>query len=191
MVGSMFRIRCIPCSSLRSIPSLPRVGMSLGLDPSLFNVTYFGRGPHENYPDRKSSAEMGIWSTTAKENHFDYIVPSENGSKSDCEWVAFRDEQGSGVCVVSEQTGMNFNASLYSQEELELAKHTYDLPVRENGKSAVHVNIDSSIMGGEFHSCFSTKNLCHCCELQMSCQCLSLTDFLRPFHTQSEETQGT
>ena len=136
-----------PCPSLRVIPSLPRVGMSLGLDSSLFNVTYLGRGPHENYPDRKSGAEMGIWSTTAKENDFEYIFPSENGSKSDCEWVSFRDERGNGVCIVHEQSGMNFNASLYSQTEFHLAKHTCDLPVRENRKFPVHVNIDHKIMG--------------------------------------------
>jgi hypothetical protein len=139
--------RVSPSSSLRAIPSLPRVGMSLSLDSSLFNVMYFGRGPHENYPDRQTSAEMGIWATTAKENDFEYIVPSENGSKSDCEWIAFRDESGNGVCVIPEVDTMNFNASLYSQEEFHMAKHTYDLPVRENGKAPVHVNLDHRIMG--------------------------------------------
>jgi len=137
----------VPCPSLRAIPSLPRVGMSLGLDSSLFHITFFGRGPHENYPDRKSSAELGVWSTTAKENAFEYIVPSENGSKSDCDWVAFRDESGNGVCVIPEQTSINFSASLYSQEEFHLAAHTYDLPIRENGKAPVHANIDFKLMG--------------------------------------------
>lgn len=139
--------RILPCPSLRAIPSLPRVGMTLGLDSSLCNVTYFGRGPHENYPDRQCSAEMDIWATTAKENDFMYIVPSENGSKSDCEWMAFRDNSGFGVCVVPELSTMNFNASLYSQEEFHQAKHTFDLPVRENGKTPVHVNLDHRIMG--------------------------------------------
>lgn len=137
----------IPCRSIRSIPSLPRVGVSMALDSSLFNISYFGRGPHENYPDRKSGAQLGVWSTTAKENDFEYIVPSENGSKSDCDWVAFRDESGYGVCVVPEPAGINFNASLYSQEEFHLAKHTYDLPARQNGTSPIHFNIDAKLMG--------------------------------------------
>jgi beta-galactosidase len=143
-----------PSKSIRNIPSLPRIGLSLQLDSSLFNVQYFGRGPHENYPDRKAGAKVGVWSTTAKENDFQYIVPGENGSKSDCQWVAFRDKRGDGICVVSasEQSedapaGVSFSASLYSQEEFHLATHTCDLPIRANGDSPVHVNIDHKMMG--------------------------------------------
>lgn len=136
-----------PCRILRPLPSLPRVGMTLALDPSLYNVKYFGRGPHENYPDRKTSAEKGIYSTTAKDNDYVYIFPSENGSKSDCDWVAFRDERGTGVCIVPVSNEVSFNASLYSQQEFHLAKHTCDLPIRENGKSPVFVNLDSRLMG--------------------------------------------
>jgi beta-galactosidase len=149
------RNHVIPNKWIQNIPSLPRVGLSLNLDSSLFNVQYFGRGPHENYPDRKAGAEMGIWSTTVKENDFQYIVPGENGSKSDCHWVAFRDRNGDGICVASSESeqsedapaGVSFSASLYSQEEFHLATHTCDLPIRENGSSPVNVNIDHKMMG--------------------------------------------
>ena len=144
----------IPRTSIHKIPSLPRVGLSLKLDSSLFNVQYYGRGPHENYPDRKAGSEMGVWSTTTKENDFQYIVPGENGSKSDCQWVAFRVRIGNGICVVSssEQNGgapaeVSFSASLYSQEEFHFATLTCNLPIRAKGDFPVHVNIDHKMMG--------------------------------------------
>lgn len=144
----------IPSKSIHKIPSLPRVGLSLKLDSSLFNVQYFGRGPQENYPDRKTGSELGVWSTTAKENDFQYIVPGENGSKSDCQWVAFRDRIGNGICIVPSSelsgdapAGVSFSASLYSQEEFHFATHTFNLPIRANGDFPVHVNIDHKLMG--------------------------------------------
>lgn len=144
----------IPHKRLSKIPSLPRIGVSMKLHRSFYDILYFGKGPGENYTDRNSGSTMGIWKTSAKDNEFNYIFPSENGNKTDCQWVAFRDDRGSGVCVVAESKkgtsvhgGLNFSASLNSQQELYEANHTCDLEVRENGSAPVHVNIDYKLMG--------------------------------------------
>ena len=121
------------------------------LDESLNRIQYFGRGPHENYPDRKASAEFGVFKTTPEEmSYLKYIVPSENGSRSDCEWTSFRTKNDEGLCIVckgDDASDGNFScsASLYSNSELDLATHTRDLPDRKQG--TIHVNIDHQLMG--------------------------------------------
>jgi beta-galactosidase len=145
--------RLMPQSILRRTPSLPRVGMKLVLDSSLFHIQYFGRGPVENYPDRKSGSEMGVYGTTPLGMGYDkYIVPVENGSRSDCQWVSFLSDEGDGVCIVSntdggKPTSFSSSALLYSANELHDATHTSDLPKRSNGQDPIHVHVDHKIMG--------------------------------------------
>lgn len=147
-----------PSRDLLKMPSLPRVGLTCALNPLLFNVMYYGKGPHENYPDRKASTQMSVWKTTAKEMSYPhYVVPGETGSRSDCEWVAFQDDDGNGICVVSDgparpeikgvRSNFSCSAILHSATELHGALHTYDLPVRENGEHFIYVNLDHKIMG--------------------------------------------
>jgi hypothetical protein len=142
--------RVTPRPYLRSVPSLPRVGFSFVLNPSLSHIQYFGRGPEENYPDRKSASWKGIWSGRPSQIGYNYIVPSENGNRSDCEWVSFHrsDDENTGVIVVAEPGGnFNFSALLHSANELQYASHTCDLDRREDGIHPVHVNIDHKLMG--------------------------------------------
>ena len=130
-----------PTKLLRNIPSLPRIGNRFVLHPSLFYVTYFGNGPFETYPDRKSSAQVRLWKTTALDMHVNYIVPGENGNRTDCRWVCFMDGCGSGLMILSDSL-FHFSANLHSQEELHCAKHTSDLEVRENGKDSIYGAFD-------------------------------------------------
>jgi beta-galactosidase len=145
--------RLMPQSILRRTPSIPRVGMKLVLDSSLFHIQYFGRGPGENYPDRKSGSEMGVYGTTPLGMGYDkYIVPVENGSRSDCQWLSFLSDEGDGVCIVSntdggKPTSFSSSALLYSANELHDATHTSDLPNRSNGQDPIHVHVDHKIMG--------------------------------------------
>jgi beta-galactosidase len=139
---------------LRRTPSLPRVGMRMSLDPSLYRIQYYGRGPEENYPDRKSAAEMGVHQTTPHQMAYSgYIVPGENGSRSDCEYAAFRSVNGDGVGVAMALPNgylgnFAFSALPYSIAELDAAMHTCDLPDRsEEGQHAIHVNLDHALMG--------------------------------------------
>lgn len=142
-----------PLRALKLIPSIPRVGMSMVLDPSLYNIQYYGRGPGENYPDRKASSEMGVYNTTPTDMaYYDYVVPSENGSRSDCEYVALRSDDGNGLCVVSTRRDhspamFSCSALLHTISELHAATHTCDLERRSNGTQPVHVNIDHELMG--------------------------------------------
>jgi beta-galactosidase len=143
----------MPLPPIQVITSLPRVGLSMQLDPSLHRIQYFGRGPHENYPDRKSSAFYGVFETSPKNMAYNqYIVPGENGSRSDCEYISFRSKHGNGFCVVETKADGAISpfccsAQLHSISELHKATHTCDLQKREDGEYPIHVNIDHKLMG--------------------------------------------
>ena len=139
-----------PTAFVKNLPSLPRIGMKTCIDSSFTKIVYVGRGPYENYPDRKTSSDMGRWSTNPTEMHVDYIVPSENGNRCDCRWISFENKSGSGFCIKADESVLNglcFSAQLYETKELHTADHTYDLPERIIGKDPIHFNIDFEMMG--------------------------------------------
>lgn len=127
--------------------------MRFVLHEGLYHIQYEGRGPDENYPDRKAGSHFGQYnSTPADMSYLQYIVPSENGNRSDCSFVAFREKSGNGFCLVntySDDSICAFNCSvqLHSIEELHIATHTSDLEARENGNHPIHVNLDGALMG--------------------------------------------
>lgn len=140
----------VPQPALEDILSIPRIGLTFRLNPELYHVQYYGLGPDENYPDRKSGSEMGVYETSpAGMGYLKYVVPGENGSRSECQWVSFREDTGAGVCIASSANGGSFSCSalLHSASELDQATHTRDLPHRANGEDPIHVNIDHQIMG--------------------------------------------
>jgi beta-galactosidase len=139
------RIR--PKDSIRNITTLPRIGLSFQLNPAFHKIQHFGRGPHENYPDRKSGSQIGLWKTSPSEMGFNYIVPSENGSRSDCKWISFDSGDGGMVVVADFDSSFSCSALLHSADELHHALHTCDLDVRENAMHPIHVNIDHKLLG--------------------------------------------
>ena len=106
-------------------PVLPRFGLRLFLPPDYEKLTYYGRGPIENYCDKNRASWHGVFSSEVKELHEDYIRPQENGSRGDCSYVCVEGSQGN-LQAVSEKP-FSFNASIYTQEELTIKKHNYEL----------------------------------------------------------------
>ena len=102
--------------------ALPRVGLSLMLDPALECMRYYGRGPRENYVDRKTGSVVGVWNSTVSEQYEPYVRPQDNGSKSDVRWVEFTDATGRGVRFQASEP-MFVRALHYSTEDLENARH--------------------------------------------------------------------
>ena len=104
------------------LPQLPRLGLSLMLDPALENVRYYGRGPWENYVDRCSGSDVAYWESTVTEQFVEYARPQDNGYKSDVRWAAFLDAAGDGV-LVKGSVPLFVQALHYGREELELQRH--------------------------------------------------------------------
>jgi beta-galactosidase len=118
-----------------------RVGFTMGVSPSLGSVTWYGRGPHENYCDRKSGSPIGLYTLPAEEMPHGYVRPQENGTRSDVRCMMLQDSSGNGLRV----SGNTFDFSVwpYTQENLQNAQHRHEL------RSCGHltVNIDAAQKG--------------------------------------------
>jgi len=112
-------------------PELPRFGMQMQIPGRFDTVTWFGRGPHETYWDRKTSGAVGLYCGPVKEQIHNYIRPQENGNKTDVRWLALTDDNGLGLLVAGMDL-INFSAWPYTMEDLEQARHDYLLPSRDN-----------------------------------------------------------
>ena len=106
-------------------PDLPRFGVRMFLDKKLSAVRYFGMGPQESYCDKHQAASHGLYRADVEDLHEDYIRPQENGSHYDCEYVELNNSRY-GI-VASAEKAFSFNASYYTQEELEKKTHNYEL----------------------------------------------------------------
>lgn len=106
-------------------PDLPRFGVRMFLDKKLSAVRYFGMGPQESYRDKHQAASHGLYRADVGDLHEDYIRPQENGSHYDCEYVELNNSRY-GI-VASAEKAFSFNASYYTQEELEKKTHNYEL----------------------------------------------------------------
>lgn len=126
---------------------LPRIGMQCKLSADLSQAEWYGRGPHENYADRKSSARMGLYTMPVSELYFPYIRPQENGYRTDTRWLSMVRKDGTGMKIEGDSP-LCFSAQYFSKEQysngetLEL-KHTYDM-VKE---AQISLNIDHKQMG--------------------------------------------
>ena len=106
-------------------PDLPRFGVRMFLDKKLSDARYFGMGPQESYRDKHQAASHGLYRANVGDLHEDYIRPQENGSHYDCEYVELNNSRY-GI-VASAEKAFSFNASYYTQEELEKKTHNYEL----------------------------------------------------------------
>lgn len=125
-----------------SIPLMPKFGFHCGLPESLGSVSWYGRGPFENYPDRKEAAFVGRYSLDIDNFTTDYIVPQDNSNRSDVRWASFTDRNGRGIRIESD-TPYNLRAWPYEESNLETALHPHEI----HRSDMIHVNIDQIIHG--------------------------------------------
>jgi beta-galactosidase len=111
--------------------------------PGRFNkLTWLGRGPHETYWDRKTGADVGLYSGSVKEHTHTYVRPQENGNKSDVRWMTLTGRDGIGLIAVGMPT-IDVSAWPYTMADLEKAGHIHELPQRDT----ITVNLDYKQMG--------------------------------------------
>lgn len=127
---------------------LPRIGMTLQLNERLENLTWFGRGPVENYPDRLSGAAMGRYTSTVTNQAVTYVRPQSNGNKEATKWLTLTDEEGNGIMVVADKD-MAFSALHYTENDLDKAQYINELRPRPE----VILNIDDRQLGLGNGSC--------------------------------------
>ena len=123
-------------------PPLPRVGLQLMLPQEFDHIAWYGRGPHESYWDRKHGAKVAVYRGSVAEQYVPYLMPQENGNKSDVRWACLMNQNNVGLMVASSSL-FNMSAHHYTLKNLTEAKHTYEV------KNSDHVtwNLDYQQMG--------------------------------------------
>jgi beta-galactosidase len=121
---------------------VPRVGVELHLPRALDKLSWFGRGPQENYADRKLGAAVGHYQSTVTEQFVTYVYPGECGGKEDARWIALTDESGNGLMIIGFDK-LHFDALHYSIHDLMEAKHIVALQPRDE----VILHVDGRHMG--------------------------------------------
>ncbi len=124
------------------LPDLPRFGMQVSVPGTLNHLTWYGRGPHESYWDRKTGAAIGLYSGTVEEQIHPYIRPQECGNKTDVRWLTLTDSNGCGWLAVGHPL-LSVSVWPFTQEDLELAEHTFELARSERNT----LNLDFKQMG--------------------------------------------
>ncbi|WP_271766574.1 glycoside hydrolase family 2 TIM barrel-domain containing protein [Aquimarina algiphila] len=111
-------------------PLFIRLGMQTTIPKQFKNTSYYGKGPYENYWDRKESGKLELHTCETDKLAFDYIYPQENGNRSDVRYVDFISEQQQVLRIKGFPT-IDFSIWPYSQQNLEEATHTYDLKIED------------------------------------------------------------
>jgi len=138
-----------------TVPTLPRMGVSMMLDKSLENIAYYGRGPWENYVDRNTGSDLGYYESTVTDQFVNYIKPQECGGKSDVRWVALTDSDGDGVMIKAGRP-LFMSALHFTAEDLDRARHSngqeriYNMP---EARDEICLSLDALQMGLGGASC--------------------------------------
>jgi beta-galactosidase len=125
-----------------ALPNLPKVGMQTGISHDLEQITWYGKGPYENYPDRRTGSNAGIYTKDLDAFIEPYVYPQENGNRTDVRWMFLENSKGSGLLVVADSL-MNMSAWPYTEKNLEKATHTNELV----DPGFITLNIDLAQMG--------------------------------------------
>ncbi len=121
---------------------IPKVGLQMELPKRYQQIEWFGRGPFETYPDRKTGAKVGRYSTTVEADFVPYIIPQDYGNKTDVYWFSIKDDSGSGLYIDGDMT-FNVSAQKYTTETLDRAHYPFQL----KEENVVILNLDHKVSG--------------------------------------------
>jgi beta-galactosidase len=133
------------CSG-KETPEIPRVGLNLQLASVFSNLQWYGRGPWENYQDRKSSAFIGFYESTVDDQFVQYVRPQENGYKTDVRWMALTGKNNKGLFIQGDPQ-FCFSALPYTFDDMKGFTHGGKHPADMEKQNFTDLNIDYSQMG--------------------------------------------
>ena len=138
---------------------IPRIGMRMQIAKEYKNVTYYGRGPWENYQDRNTSTFIDVFKTTVSDFYVPYVRPQENGNRTNIRWMALMNSEENGLLISSpSQKGLSISALHMPNEDFDISndlnyskenkkarfsKHTSDIKEQD----LVQLNIDLAQRG--------------------------------------------
>ena len=124
---------------------LPRLGYVMSVPSELGCYSYYGRGPVENYNDRKTGQMLGVYDTTVADQYVNYAKPQNMANREDVRWASLADGSGRGFVAVGAQP-MSVTALPYREEELVFAPHPFELPAP--GATQLHLDLGQTGLGG-------------------------------------------
>ena len=136
------------------LPELPRMGIVIQLPKEYQHVSWYGRGPWENYPDRKESCPIGRYENTVNSLFTHYPKPQDNGNHEDCAEVIVRKvsakgKPAEGIRITAVDAPFSFSALPYSAQQIASAAHDFELPESD----ATYLSIDCAVLGLGNSSC--------------------------------------
>ena len=133
-----------------TLPPLPRLGIVIELPREYEQLTWYGRGPWDNYPDRKQSCPIALWQSTVSQQYVHYPRPQDSGNHEDCTYVELRTKKGKTLRIEAVDQPFSFSALPYSAQYLASKTHDYALK-EEEGKTFLTINC--AVMGLGNSSC--------------------------------------
>ena len=127
-------------------PTMPRFGMEMAISDQFPNVTWYGRGPHETYWDRKTGGEVALYEDSVDSWNFPYVRSQDVGNRTDVRWMTLTDDDGHGVRITGAQP-LSISAWPFSQGDLVSAKHPHEITQRDFTK--VHIDWKVHGVGGD------------------------------------------
>ena len=131
------------------LPDLPRLGIVIELPREYEQLTWYGRGPWDNYPDRKESCPIGLWKSTVTKQYVHYARPQDSGNHEDCTYVELRTKKGKNLRIEALGQPFSFSALPYSAQYI--ASKTHDYELEDQGHT--YLSIDCAVMGLGNSSC--------------------------------------
>jgi beta-galactosidase len=130
-------------------PPLPRIGLTFRLADEYKILRWYGRGPHENYPDRQATSAVGLWSGTVADQYVPYVRPQENGAKTDVRWLALTNATGRGLVITASEPLAAMSALNFTAHDLVSVRNARELKPR----GEVAVSLDARHLGLGNSSC--------------------------------------
>ena len=131
------------------LPDLPRLGILIELPRDYEHLTWYGRGPWDNYPDRKVSCPIGLWKSTVSKQYVHYPRPQDSGNHEDCTMVELRTKKGKKLRIEAIDKPFSFSALPYSAQYIASKTHDYEL----DDQGHTYLSIDCAVLGLGNSSC--------------------------------------
>ena len=125
-----------------TIPLIPKFGMRVRIPENYSTIDWYGRGPYENYPDRKTGSLIGLYHSELENFIVPYPAPQDNANRCDVRWFSLSNQNNNTIKITGLQP-LNFRAWPYTEDDLENTGHDYQLPKRD----FINLNIDLNIHG--------------------------------------------
>lgn len=131
------------------LPELPRLGIAFCLAPAYDTFTWYGRGPQDTYPDRKTSVGVGLWKASVDEQYVHYPRPQDSGNKEEVRYLMLTDRQNKGIRIDAVESTFSASALHYTAQDL--YKETHDCNLKP--RAEVILSLDAAVLGLGNSSC--------------------------------------